>query len=232
MPVKIARFADHKPYLLAGTHPCNGIRGMDREELQAIFDKIQTGVVIIDPESHAILDINPIAASLIGRGKDEIVGRVCHQFICPAERGRCPITDLGQVIDNSERVIIAKDGTRIPILKTATHARVGERDVLIESFIDIRDRKVAEDRRCALIGYVSEIVMRVREPLLIVQQNLADLAEKNSKGQENSDVVRAGLLLEAARIRQIAGNLAEVERAIAEERGDIPEVYREFLRGK
>lgn len=205
---------------------------MDREELQAIFDKIQTGVVIIDPKSHTILDINPIAVSLIGWNKDEIVGQVCHQFICPAERGKCPITDLGQMIVNSERVIIARDGTRIPILKTATCARVGERDVLIESFIDIRDRKVAEDRRCALIGYVSEIVMRVREPLLIVQQNLADLAEKTRKGEENDGEMREGLFLEAARIRQIAGNLADVERAIAEEREDIPEAYREFLKGQ
>lgn len=205
---------------------------MDREELQAIFEKIQTGVVIIDPKSHTILDINPIAVSLIGRTRDEIVGQVCHQFICPAERGKCPITDLKQVIDNSERVIITRDGTRIPILKTVTLARAGERDVLIESFIDIRDRKVAEDRRCALIGYVSEIVMRVREPLLIVQQNLADLAEKTQKGQGNGDEVRAGLLLEAARIRQIAGNLAEVERAIAEEREDIPAAYRKFLKGQ
>ncbi|HOS83007.1 MAG TPA: PAS domain S-box protein [Methanolinea sp.] len=205
---------------------------MDREELQAIFEKIQTGVAIIDPSTHTILDINPIAVSLIGRRKDEIVGQVCHQFICPAERGKCPITDLKQVIDNSERVIIAGDGTRIPILKTATRARVGERDVLIESFIDIRDRKVAEDRRCALIGYIGEIVMRIRQPLVIVQQNLADLAEKTLKGQGNNDEVRAGLLLEAARIRQIAGNLAEVERAIAEEREDIPAAYREFLKGQ
>ncbi|MDH7510608.1 MAG: PAS domain S-box protein [Methanolinea sp.] len=205
---------------------------MDREELQAIFEKIQTGVVIIDPSTHTILDINPIAVSLIGRRKDEIVGQVCHQFICPAERGKCPITDLKQVIDNSERVIIAGDGTRIPILKTATRARVGEREVLIESFIDIRDRKVAEDRRCALIGYIGEIVMRIRQPLVIVQQNLADLAEKTLNGQGNDDEVRAGLLLEAARIRQIAGNLAEVERAIAEEREDIPAAYREFLKGQ
>ncbi|MCQ8894281.1 MAG: PAS domain-containing protein [Methanolinea sp.] len=205
---------------------------MDREELQAIFDRIQTGIVIIDPETHTILDINPIAVSLIGRQKGDIVGHECHTFICPAERGRCPITDLHQEIDNSERVIIAGDGTHIPILKTATRARVGGRDLLIESFIDIRDRKVAEERRCALIGYVSEIVMRIREPLLIVQQNLADLAEKTLKGQGNDEEMRAGLLLEAARIRQIAGNLGEVERAIAEERRDIPEAYREFLRGK
>jgi len=203
---------------------------MEKDELQAIFEKIQTGVVIIDPETHTILDINPIAVSLIGREREEIVGHICHQFICPAGRGMCPITDLGQVIDNSERVLITGDGARIPILKTATRARLGERDVLVESFIDFRDRKTAEDRRFALIGYIGEIVMRVREPLLIVQQDLADLAERVSKAGETSEEVRAGILLEAARIRRITENLAEVERAIAEEREDIPAAYREFLK--
>jgi PAS domain S-box-containing protein len=203
---------------------------MEKDELQAIFEKIQTGVVIIDPETHTILDINPIAVSLIGREKEEIVGHICHQFICPAERGMCPITDLGQVIDNSERTLIVMDGTRIPILKTATCARLGKRDVLIESFVDIRDRKSAEDRKCALIGYIGEIVMRVREPLLIVQQDLADLAEKVSQAEGGGEEVRMGILLEAARLRQIAENLAEVERAIADEREDIPAAYREFLK--
>ncbi len=203
---------------------------MEKDELQAIFEKIQTGVVIIDPETHTILDINPIAVSLIGREKEEIVGHICHQFICPAERGMCPITDLGQVIDNSERTLIVMDGTRTPILKTATGARLGKRDVLIESFVDIRDRKSAEDRKCALIGYIGEIVMRVREPLLIVQQDLADLADRVSQAEETSEEVRAGILLEAARIRRITENLAEVERAIAEEREDIPAAYREFLK--
>jgi len=205
---------------------------MEKEELQALFEKIQAGIVIIDPETHAIVDINPLARSLIGLQKEEIIGQVCHRFICPAERGRCPITDLGQEVNSSERVLLGRDGTEIPVIKTVTRARLGEREVLVESFIDNRDRKVAEERRCALIGYIAEVVMRVHEPLLIVQQNLADIAEKVSQPGEAASDVRDAILLEVARVRQIAKNLCEVERAIAEEREDIPAAYREFLKNK
>ncbi|MDI9634123.1 MAG: PAS domain-containing protein [Methanolinea sp.] len=202
---------------------------MERGELQALFGKIPAGIVIIDPGTHAILEVNPAAASLVGRERDEIVGNVCHRFICPAERGRCPITDLGQEIDNSEKVLLASDGRQVPIQKTVVRARIGGREVLVESFIDITDRKNAEDRRLALIGYISEVVMRVRKPLALVESGLADIAEKASREAGCSEEVRTGLLLEAARVRQIASNLAEVERAIAEERQEIPGAYREFL---
>jgi len=205
---------------------------MERDDLHEIFEKIQTGIVIIDPESHVILDINPNALSLIGRLKEETIGRVCHEYICPAHRGKCPITDLGQVIDNSERVLINREGERIPILKTATKARLSGKEVIIESFIDNRDRKLAEDRRYALIGYVDETVMRIRQPLVMVQQDMADIAKRLDTLPDATDVVRAELQVEVNRLGQIVENLLEIQRAIAEEREDIPSSYRAFIAGE
>ena len=204
---------------------------MDREGLQDIFEKIQTGIVIIDPVTHTILDINPNALSLIGRAKEEIIGRVCHQYICPAHEGRCPITDLGQVIDNSERALIDRDNNRIPILKTATTAILGKKRVIIESFIDIRDQKKAEDRRYALIGYIDETVMRVREPLVLVQKNLAEIAARPDITDGTRDMLQEELKVEANRLGQIIENLLEIQRAIAEERMEIPESYKAFIKG-
>jgi len=204
---------------------------MDREGLQDIFEKIQTGIVIIDPVTHTILDINPNALSLIGRAKEEIIGRVCHQYICPAHEGRCPITDLGQVIDNSERALIDRDNNRIPILKPATTAILGKKRVIIESFIDIRDQKKAEDRRYALIGYIDETVMRVREPLVLVQKNLAEIAARPDITDGTRDMLQEELKVEANRLGQIIENLLEIQRAIAEERMEIPESYKAFIKG-
>lgn len=204
---------------------------MDREGLQDIFEKIQTGIVIIDPVTHTILDINPNALSLIGRAKEDIIGRVCHQYICPAHEGRCPITDLGQVIDNSERALIDRDNNRIPILKTATTAILGKKRVIIESFIDIRDQKKAEDRRYALIGYIDETVMRVREPLVLVQKNLAEIAARPDITDGTRDMLQEELKVEANRLGQIIENLLEIQRAIAEERMEIPESYKAFIKG-
>ena len=205
---------------------------MEKEPLQKIFEKIQTGIVIIDPVNHVILDINPNALALIGREKEDIVGRECHQFICPAERGKCPITDLGQVFDNTERVLIDKDNNRIPVLKSATEGGISGKEVIIESFIDIRDKIKAEERRCALIGYIDETVMRIHQPIVVAQQNLTDLAARmESEGHTDSDHL-ALIRLEAARLKQVLQNTAEIRKAIAEERDDIPAIYRAFIKGE
>ncbi|MHB8830468.1 MAG: cache domain-containing protein, partial [Syntrophales bacterium] len=84
----------------------------------AIFDAQLSGIVIIDPELHVIVDANSAALGIIGVAREELLGRECHSFICPAERGKCPITDLGIVVDNSERVLIRADRTELAILKS------------------------------------------------------------------------------------------------------------------
>jgi PAS domain S-box-containing protein len=114
------------------------------ERLRTIIHSLQLGIVIIDEQTHIILDANKKALEMIGAGTDVIVGSVCHRFICPAESGRCPVTDLGQKVDSSERVLITLQGEKIPILKTVITTNLGGKKVLIESFIDITERKQAE----------------------------------------------------------------------------------------
>jgi PAS domain S-box-containing protein len=113
--------------------------------LQTIVDSVQTGILIIDPDTHRIVDINPVALRLIGAPRHQVVGEVCHKFICPAERGSCPVSDLEQVVENSERVLLTASGERRKIIKTVVPVAIGGRKHLLESFIDITDRKQAEE---------------------------------------------------------------------------------------
>jgi len=112
--------------------------------LKTVFNSVQIGLLIIDPETHLIFDVNPKVAELIGLERSKIIGSVCNLFICPAEAGKCPITDLGQNIDNSERILLKADGSRLPILKTVIHITIEGHDYLLESFLDINDRKIIE----------------------------------------------------------------------------------------
>ena len=113
--------------------------------LQAIVDSVQTGIVVVDAESHRIADVNPVALKLIGAPRESVLGAECHQFICPAERGRCPVSDLGQVVDNSERTLLTAAGERCDIIKTVVTVIIGGRKHLLESFIDITERKRADE---------------------------------------------------------------------------------------
>ncbi len=115
------------------------------EYLQTIINSVQTGLVIIDPETHTIIDVNPAAERLAGVPREKMIGAVCHRFICPAEVGSCPVTDLGMSVDNSERTLITPDGPR-SILKTVVQANFSGERYLLESFIDITDRKQAEEK--------------------------------------------------------------------------------------
>ncbi|MDH5787656.1 MAG: PAS domain S-box protein, partial [Candidatus Bathyarchaeota archaeon] len=112
--------------------------------LRAILDSMLTGLLVIDEKTHKIVDANFHALETIGASRD-VIGKICHRFICPAEKGKCPITDLGQTIDKSERMLLRADGQRIPILKTVTTIIRRGRKYLIESFIDITERKKAEE---------------------------------------------------------------------------------------
>ena len=106
---------------------------------------MQVGIVIIDAGTHVIVDANPKAASIIGSPRDQIVGSVCHRFICPAEMGQCPITDLGYCLDNAERTLLTASGESITIVKSVALIKLRGRLHLVESFMDISDRKRAED---------------------------------------------------------------------------------------
>jgi len=125
-------------------YPVPGSPHDTQETLQAIFEGVETGIFIIDPENHRIVDANPVALSVTGTSRAEMVGAVCHQFVCPAEKGRCPVTDLGQTVDNSERILLTSKGERRSIIKTVRPIKMSGRSYLLESFLDITARKHAE----------------------------------------------------------------------------------------
>lgn len=116
----------------------------NKNKLETILSSIISGVIIVNSETHTIADVNPVAEDMFGQPKERMIGHLCHQFICPAEIGKCPITDNGSEIDRSERVLINKDGKKIPILKSVVPVTFSEKKYLVESFVDITKIKDAE----------------------------------------------------------------------------------------
>lgn len=114
------------------------------EWFRAIHDEQQNGIVIIDPDTHMIINANPSALEMIGATKEQVVGRVCHTFICPAEKGKCPVTDLGLTVNRAEKILVKIDSTKRPILKAVKKVTIAGKAYLIETFVDISDRKHVE----------------------------------------------------------------------------------------
>ena len=59
--------------------------------------------------------------------------------------GKCPVTDMHQKVDRSEKILLTFNGERFPILKTVDQIVLDGRQCLLESFVDIRERKQAEE---------------------------------------------------------------------------------------
>ncbi|WP_442877386.1 response regulator [Desulfolutivibrio sp.] len=108
------------------------------------MENIPIGVAIIDAQTRVVELVNSAAAAMFGARPEDIQGNRCHKFLCPAEECACPIGDLGQTVDNSDRIMLRADGTRIPVLKTVTPILVQGQQKYLECFIDIRARKDAE----------------------------------------------------------------------------------------
>ncbi|HCY87652.1 MAG TPA: hypothetical protein DHV36_21135 [Desulfobacteraceae bacterium] len=116
----------------------------NERRLDTIFNSVQTGIFIVDRETRTILDVNAAAEMMVGLPKPEIIGQVCHNFICPADHDNCPVVDLGQTVDKSERILLTASKEERPILKTVSEVPIRGRDCLLECFVDIGKQKEIE----------------------------------------------------------------------------------------
>jgi len=116
------------------------------ERCEVFWSNVECGISVIDAETREIIDINPIAVRMFGADKSLIVGRRCHQLLCPATEHNCPVMDKNQVVDRSERKFIRANGEVIPIIKSVAKIMLNGRLVLLESFTDISNLKAAEDK--------------------------------------------------------------------------------------
>jgi PAS domain S-box-containing protein len=117
----------------------------EAEEYQRkLLSSLLNGIITVDAQTHQIVDVNDYTCQLIGAPRDQIIGRLCHQFVCPDEQGQCPATDLQQQITSSEKVLLKADGTQLSVIKSVFSIKRGERDYLIESITDIEPLKHAQ----------------------------------------------------------------------------------------
>ena len=67
-----------------------------KERYRTIVESADAGIILVDAETHVIADANPRALEMIGAPREKVIGEVCHRFICPMEKGRCPGNGSGR----------------------------------------------------------------------------------------------------------------------------------------
>ncbi|NYT05057.1 MAG: PAS domain S-box protein [Methanomicrobiales archaeon] len=150
-----------------------------KEYLSLIFDSVQTGIVVIDAEEHHIVGANPVACRMIGADEAAITGHICHSFICPQQRGSCPLDRSHTRMDNAERTLLTAAGDLKPILKTAVPFTFKGHTYYLESFVDITERKEAEKRLEEYRMHLEEMVNERTAELLRITKSLEqEIAER------------------------------------------------------
>ena len=159
--------------------------------LQTILDNVQTGVLIIDPETHVIVDANPVAVELIGAPQEEIIGSECNRFICRPEHGRCAVTDLGETVVNAERVLRRPDGTTRWVMQTVVPVSLQGKERLLESYVDITERRQWEETLQTTNDKLHTLVAQVEERnhTMTLANEMADMLQACQVSEEAYEAI-------------------------------------------
>jgi len=101
------------------------------------------GIVIVD-KNKKIRWSNPSAMTMMQLKENEIIGKFCTDIFCTAAPEKCPILDDGLKVDNSERMLKCGGGKEIFIIKSVSPIEMNGEELLMETFVDISERKKIE----------------------------------------------------------------------------------------
>ncbi len=140
-----------------------------------LLSNLTAGVIIVDPTTRIIEQVNEFAASLFGAPSDHLIGKRCHALLCPANEGACPVCDLGETVNNTEREILRADGSHMAILMTIKRIQINGQDKLLECFVDLSDRKKVEKKLLETNRKLKDATAHATE--MAKQANFANLAK-------------------------------------------------------
>ncbi|MCL2648539.1 MAG: response regulator [Phycisphaerales bacterium] len=128
---------------LTGMQEAEAQMNENRAYLQKILDTVGVGVVLVDPDTHTIVDLNLGAEKLFGVPREQAINVACRKFLCAAIA--CPVTEQDKTIDHAERSLKTADGRDITVLKSVTPLTISGQKRLLETFIDVSAEKQARE---------------------------------------------------------------------------------------
>jgi diguanylate cyclase (GGDEF)-like protein/PAS domain S-box-containing protein len=152
-----------------------------KDFLSTVLNTVQAGILIIDAETRIVIDANPVALNMFGLKKNDIEGKECHDIICPKERGECPIIDQNALSHKGVRSLVDNNGKETHVLKTATVCTINDKNYIVESFIDITEQKILEEKlhRQSITDDLTGLLNR--RGFLMMAKKQIEIADRNKR---------------------------------------------------
>ncbi len=150
--------------------------------LQTLLDSVPLGVVLIDQETRTVAGANPYALRIIGAESGQVMGKPCTLF-CSHLDAICPYLDEGKPLTREETIIRRLDGSTVPVLKSVKEVEAGGRKYLLDTFLDIRERKALERRvmqaqKMESVGQLAAgVAHEINTPIQFIGDNLRFLKD-------------------------------------------------------
>lgn len=202
---------------------------------ESIIDNAYVLITVLDPKGN-ILIWNKAAEMITGYSPAEVIGK--HDIwkkIYPDAQYRKGITQkISRIIsehnyfENLETTILTKNQeSRIISWNTRQIGSIGEyHEIAIGR--DITEQRKAEE---ALVAYMTEMTMRLKQPVGIISNTLLESVQLIKQGILTQEEIIMMLDGQARNATQIEANIQEFQAAIVEKNRSIPEAYRKFLEG-
>ena len=133
-----------------------------------ILESLPVGIMIIGLDKR-IKYVNRVAGNMTGYDPEDLVGKICHEYICHSEVDRCPILDLNQTMNNRETTLRCVGEIELPVIKSVFPIVLNDEKVLLEVFLDNTERNKARaelERTSSLkSSFLANMSHEIRTPM-------------------------------------------------------------------
>jgi PAS domain S-box-containing protein len=130
-----------------------------------ILHSVGEGIALTDVDGRLIF-MNPRGAAIIGYTPEELIGQNWRPFVAPETLARAEAEAASRpqgAVSQYETFGISRDGRQIPLIVSSRPLFEGERFVgTLAAFVDITERKRAEEERERLIAELKEALANIK----------------------------------------------------------------------
>lgn len=129
-----------------------------------ILNLQSSGAVVVELDTHKIIEVNKATCELLGRNRQELLGQTCHGVICLKGPTSCPFKNIGESRESFEVTLTHKSGESIPVRKNSSSFVMNEKTYVLENLIDLREEKKTQQE-----------LLESKKKLEVITRNLRDI---------------------------------------------------------